>query len=91
MSEKHDAVVHDANAGSESRCPVAHGRAPHPTQGDGNRGWWPNRLNLKNIAKNPAVAEPMAADFNYSAEFQTPDLPSVKRDNEHCQTSSQIC
>ena len=38
-------------------CPVAHDRAPHPTQGGGNRGWWPDRLNLKILAKNPAAGE----------------------------------
>jgi len=89
MSENHDAVVHDAEAGSESRCPVAHGRAPHPTQGGGNRGWWPNRLNLKILAKNPAVANPMGADFDYAAEFKTLDLPAVKRDIGEVLTTSQ--
>src|SRR3989442_11544975 len=47
MSE-HDA----ATAGG---CPVDHGRAAHPTQGGGNRGWWPQQLNLKILAKNPAL------------------------------------
>ncbi|HZE41020.1 MAG TPA: catalase/peroxidase HPI [Stackebrandtia sp.] len=61
-------------------CPVAHGRAPHPTQGGGNRGWWPNRLNLKILAKNPAVANPLGEEFDYAAAFKTLDLPEVKRD-----------
>ena len=74
MSENHDAVVHDADAGSESRCPVAHGRAPHPTQGGGNRGWWPNQLNLKILAKNPAVANPLGGEFDYAEAFKTLDL-----------------
>jgi catalase-peroxidase len=70
-------------------CPVAHGRAPHPTQGGGNRGWWPNQLNLKILAKNPAVADPMGADFDYAAEFKTLDLPAVKRDIAQVLTTSQ--
>ncbi|MBX6356513.1 MAG: catalase/peroxidase HPI [Micromonosporaceae bacterium] len=89
MSENHDAVVHDADAGSESRCPVAHGRAPHPTQGGGNHGWWPNRLNLKILAKNPAVANPLGADFNYAKEFSTLDLAAVKRDIAEVLTTPQ--
>jgi catalase-peroxidase len=89
MSDTHDAVVHDANAGSGSRCPVAHGRAPHPTQGGGNRGWWPNQLNLKILAKNPAVADPLGADFHYAAEFATLDLAAVKRDIAQVLTTSQ--
>ncbi len=89
MSENHDAVVHDAEAGSESRCPVAHGRAAHPTQGGGNRGWWPNQLNLKILAKNPAVANPLGAEFNYAEAFKTLDLAAVKRDIAEVLTTSQ--
>ncbi len=89
MTENHDAVVHDAQAGAESRCPVAHGRAPYPSQGGGNRGWWPNQLNLKILAKNPAVANPMGEKFNYAAEFATLDLAAVKRDIEQVLTTSQ--
>ncbi|GHJ48313.1 catalase-peroxidase [Catellatospora sp. TT07R-123] len=89
MSENHDAVVHDATAGAESKCPVAHGRAPHPTQGGGNRGWWPNQLNLKILAKNPAVANPLGEQFDYAEAFQGLDLPAVKRDIAEVLTSSQ--
>lgn len=60
MSENHDAIVTDAKAEGGGGCPVAHDRAPHPTQGGGNRQWWPDRLNLKILAKNPAVANPSA-------------------------------
>ncbi|GAA2217019.1 catalase/peroxidase HPI [Micromonospora olivasterospora] len=89
MSENHDAVVHDAEAGSESRCPVAHGRAPHPTQGGGNRGWWPNQLNLKILAKNPAVANPLGGEFDYAEAFKSLDLAAVKRDIAEVLTTSQ--
>jgi catalase-peroxidase len=70
-------------------CPVAHERAPHPTQGGGNRGWWPNRLNLKILAKNPAVANPLGEDFNYAEAFKTLDLAEVKQDIENVLTTSQ--
>ncbi|MFY1674396.1 catalase/peroxidase HPI [Plantactinospora sp. WMMB334] len=89
MSENHDAVVHDAEAGSESRCPVAHGRAPHPTQGGGNRGWWPNQLNLKILAKNPAVANPLGDQFDYAEAFNSLDLAAVKRDIAELLATSQ--
>jgi len=65
------------------------GRAPHPTRGDGNRGWWPNRLNLKILAKNPAVANPLGEDFDYGAAFETLDLAAVKQDIEDVLTTSQ--
>ncbi|WDG32752.1 catalase/peroxidase HPI [Streptomyces sp. CA-278952] len=78
--------VPEAQAGG---CPVAHGRAPHPTQGGGNRQWWPDRLNLKILAKNPAVANPLGAEFDYAAAFQGLDLPTVKRDIAEVLTTSQ--
>src|SRR5215472_15211084 len=77
------------NEESGGQCPVAHGRAPYPTQGEGNQGWWPNRLNLKILATNPAVANPLGADFNYAEAFKTLDLAAVKRDIEQVLTTSQ--
>ncbi|WP_416973485.1 catalase/peroxidase HPI [Streptomyces sp. 4F14] len=74
----------------EAKCPVAHGgRAAHPTQGGGNRQWWPDRLNLKILAKNPAVANPLGEEFDYAAAFEALDLPAVKRDIEAILTDSQ--
>jgi catalase-peroxidase len=70
-------------------CPVAHGRAPYPTEGGGNRGWWPERLNLKILAKNPVEADPMGEDFDYAAEFESLDLDTVKQDIEQVLTTSQ--
>ncbi|MEU6350360.1 catalase/peroxidase HPI [Streptomyces sp. NPDC047072] len=68
------------NTPAEAKCPVAHDRALHPTQGGGNRQWWPEKLNLKILAKNPAVANPLGEDFDYAAAFQSLDLPAVKQD-----------
>jgi catalase-peroxidase len=88
MSENHDAngVAKTEGGGG---CPVAHGRAAHPTQGGGNRQWWPDRLNLKILAKNPAVANPLGEEFDYAAAFKTLDLPAVKRDIAEVLTTSQ--
>ncbi|WP_371655981.1 MULTISPECIES: catalase/peroxidase HPI [unclassified Streptomyces] len=90
MSENHDAIVTDPKTEDGSGgCPVAHGRAPHPTQGGGNRQWWPERLNLKILAKNPAVANPLGEEFDYAEAFKTLDLPTVKRDIAEVLTTSQ--
>jgi catalase-peroxidase len=89
MSENHDAIVVDAKTEGGGGCPVAHGRAPHPTQGGGNRQWWPERLNLKILAKNPAVANPLGEEFNYAEAFKTLDLPAVKQDIAEVLTTSQ--
>jgi catalase-peroxidase len=77
------------NDESPGGCPVAHERAPHPTQGGGDRGWWPNRLNLKILAKNPAVANPLGEEFNYAEAFETLDLGEVKKDIDEVLTTSQ--
>ncbi|WP_369154450.1 catalase/peroxidase HPI [Streptomyces sp. R02] len=89
MTENHDAIVTEPKAEGAGGCPVAHDRAPHPTQGGGNRQWWPDRLNLKILAKNPPVTNPLGEDFDYAAAFQSLDLPAVKRDIAEVLTTSQ--
>ena len=90
MAENPDAIVTDPKTeGGSGGCPVAHGRALHPTQGGGNRQWWPERLNLKILAKNPPVANPLGEDFDYAEAFKSLDLPAVKRDIAEVLTTSQ--
>ncbi|MEU9852099.1 catalase/peroxidase HPI [Streptomyces sp. NPDC047974] len=89
MSENLDAHGGDAKAAGGG-CPVPHGqRASHPTQGGGNRQWWPNRLNLRILAKNPAVGNPLGEDFDYAEAFQALDLAAVKQDIAEVLTTSQ--
>jgi catalase-peroxidase len=52
----------------------------HPTQGDANSQWWPNRLNLRILAKNPVATDPYHGEFDYAAAFKTLDLAAVKAD-----------
>ncbi|MET7680598.1 catalase/peroxidase HPI [Streptomyces sp. NPDC005423] len=90
MTENHDAIVTDAKAEETGGgCPVAHGRAAHPTQGGGNRQWWPDRLNVKILAKNPAVANPLGEGFDYAEAFKNVDLAAVKQDIAEVLTTSQ--
>ncbi|MGI5379966.1 catalase/peroxidase HPI [Streptomyces sp. CA-251387] len=89
MAENPDAIVTDAKAEGTGGCPVAHGRAAHPTQGGGNRQWWPERLNLKILAKDPVVANPLGEEFDYAEAFKNLDLAAVKRDIAEVLTTSQ--
>ncbi|MFD7437804.1 catalase/peroxidase HPI [Streptomyces sp. NPDC059861] len=89
MAENPDAIVTDPKTEGTGGCPVAHGRAAHPTQGGGNRQWWPERLNLKILAKNPAVSNPLGEDFDYAEAFRSLDLAAVKRDLAEVLTTSQ--
>ncbi|MFT4048410.1 MAG: catalase/peroxidase HPI [Solirubrobacterales bacterium] len=77
------------NEESAGGCPVAGDRIPYPTQGSGNSAWWPNRLNLKILAKNPVEADPLGEDFDYAAAFEQLDLAAVKQDISEVLTTSQ--
>src|SRR6516165_7826928 len=79
MSENHDPVVAEGSTQEAGECPVLPGRI-HPTAGDANTQWWPNRLNLKILAKNPAESNPLGEDFDYAEAFTSLDLAAVKRD-----------
>jgi len=85
MSETHDPVATE----SPDKCPFPNGRALPPAAGGGNRQWWPDKLNLKILAKNPAVANPLGEEFDYAAAFKALDLDAVKRDIEDVLTTSQ--
>jgi catalase-peroxidase len=84
-----DAVVGEMNEETAGSCPVTNGRIPHPTESGGNEGWWPNRLNLKILAKNPAVANPLGEEFDYAEAFNSLDLAAVKQDIAEVLTTSQ--
>ncbi|MEZ5380728.1 MAG: catalase/peroxidase HPI [Microthrixaceae bacterium] len=79
----------DSHAGGG--CPVMHGpNAARSALGSAaNQHWWPNQLSLGMLHQNPPAADPMDADFDYAAAFQTLDLAAVKRDLSELMTVSQ--
>jgi catalase-peroxidase len=93
----HDAVVGDMSKSTAiplenengGGCPVGHGALVHPTSGDANVEWWPERLNLKILAKNQPVTNPLGEDFDYAEAFKTLDLQAVKQDIAEVLTTSQ--
>jgi catalase-peroxidase len=87
MSDTHDPLVTDAPE-PEGECPFSPGRA-HPTMGDANAEWWPNKLNLKILAKNPPARNPLGEDFDYAEAFGSLDLAAVKRDIAAALTDSK--
>lgn len=70
-------------------CPVPHGNSFRRPSGGANEKWWPNKLNLKILAKNPAVANPLGGDFDYGAAFEALDLSAIKADIQTILTTSQ--
>ena len=91
MTDNHDAVVTDDQPkDSTGECPVPHKkRALHPTQGGTIQQWWPNRLNLKILAKHHPAGNPLGQDFNYAEAFESLDLNEVKKDIAKVLTTSQ--
>src|SRR5882762_2786306 len=90
VSDKPDAVVGEMNEETgDGKCPFPAARPNHPTEGVGNRVWWPNQLNLTILRKHPAVANPMGEDFDYAAAFNTVDLDALARDVDEVLTTSQ--
>ncbi|WP_433715728.1 catalase/peroxidase HPI [Nocardia sp. CA-084685] len=89
MPEEHPPIGEANTEPAAGGCPVTSGRLKSPAEGGSNRDWWPNQLNLEILQKNPAVANPMDADFDYAAEFKTLDLAAVKADIVEVMTTSQ--
>jgi catalase-peroxidase len=71
-----------------ARCPVLH--HPHLAMGStANQHWWPEQLNLRPLARNSPLIDPMGDRFDYAAEFATLDLAAVKADIVRVMTTSQ--
>ena len=69
-------------------CPVL--RHAHMATGStANQHWWPDQLNLRPLAKNSPLVDPMGEDFDYAAEFRSLDLDAVKADIFEAMTTSQ--
>jgi len=54
-----------------------------------NQFWWPEQLNLQPLRQHDADSNPLGADFDYAAEFNTLDLDTLKKEIEALMTSSQ--
>ncbi|MFZ2238476.1 MAG: catalase/peroxidase HPI [Gordonia amarae] len=70
-------------------CPVAHGTIRPPTEGGGNRDWWPNQLNLKLLAHNPDVGNPLGGDFDYDKALESLDVEALTSDLKTLMKDSQ--
>jgi catalase-peroxidase len=89
VPEEHPPIAEANTEPAESGgCPVV-GHMKYPVEGGGNQDWWPNKLNLKMLHQNPAVANPMGEGFDYAAEVQTIDVDALKRDVAQVMTTSQ--
>ena len=56
---------------AKGKCPVTH------TGTVKNQSWWPEQLNLKMLHQGAVNPNPMDADFDYAAAFNSLDLDQV--------------
>jgi catalase-peroxidase len=75
---------------TEAKCPFPHAaRANIRAAAPSNADWWPNQLKLGILHQHGAESNPMGADFDYAAEFNTLDLDAVVKDLAALMTDSQ--
>jgi catalase-peroxidase len=70
---------------TEAKCPFHRGAGVAKL----NHDWWPNQLSLKVLQQPSPRSDPMEPGFDYAREFQSLDLPAVKRDLAALMTDSQ--
>ena len=73
-----------------SECPF-HGGELKQSAGGGtsNLDWWPNQLKLNILRQHTSEANPMDDGFNYSLEFESLDLKTLKQEIYDLMTTSQ--
>ena len=73
-----------------SKCPF-HGGELKQSAGGGtsNLDWWPNQLKLNILRQHAHVSNPMDEGFDYSSEFESLDLNTLKQDIYDLMTTSQ--
>ncbi len=73
----------------ENKCPFTGGATSIAAGGTMNQDWWPNQLNVKLLAQNSSLSDPMDEDFDYAEEFATISLDELQKDLEVLMTTSQ--
>ncbi|MBL6595106.1 MAG: catalase-peroxidase, partial [Flavobacteriales bacterium] len=79
---------------SKAKCPIHFGSnqtsgLTTTNQGNTNRDWWPNQLDLSILRQNSSLSNPMGEDFNYLKEFESLDYFALKKDIENVMTDSK--
>ena len=83
-----------SEANSKAKCPIHFGSnqtsgLTTTNQGNTNRDWWPNQLDLSILRQNSSLSNPMGEDFNYLKEFESLDYFALKKDIETEMTDSK--
>jgi catalase-peroxidase len=79
----------DAKVGETASGGCPFGLGAERKRGQGNSQWWPERLSLTPLNQHSPRSNPLGADFDYAAAFQTLDLDAVMADLKALMTDSQ--
>ena len=76
---------------TNQQCPFGHGQQKHTAtaQGQSNRDWWPNQLNLKVLHQHSPSSKPFGDEFSYAKAFERLDIDALKEDLYALMTNSQ--
>ena len=79
---------------SKGKCPIHFGNnqtsgLTTTNQGNTNRDWWPNQLDLSILRQNSSLSNPLGEDFNYLKEFESLNYYGLKKDIETVMTDSK--
>jgi len=72
---------------TDSKCPVTGARTSF--EGPSVQSWWPEQLNLRILHQEPAVANPLGAEFDYATAFASLDMDALVADLDALMTDSQ--
>ena len=69
---------------SKGKCPLHFGSnqtsgLTTTNQGNTNRDWWPNQLDLTILRQNSSLSNPMGEAFNYAEAFKSLDYYALKK------------
>ena len=88
MSNEEHGTVTTSDEPSTATCPVL--SAAHQAVGiTANQHWWPESVNLRVLRQNHPSSDPLGADFDYAAEFQSLDFDALAADVDALMTDSQ--
>ena len=83
-----------ANSERKGKCPLHFGSnqtsgLTTTNQGNTNRDWWPNQLDLTILRQNSSLSNPMGEEFSYAKAFKSLDYYALKKDIEVIMTESK--
>ena len=70
---------------SKGKCPIHFGSnqtsgLTTTNQGNTNRDWWPNQLDLSILRQNSSKSNPLGENFSYKTAFESLNYFDLKKD-----------